>query len=165
MANIKIIRWSAAIFYVFSSVVATVNADHHSTPAEEEVRRADQALAAALADRDRDEFAAFLAEDAIFFGGKRSHRGRQAVLEAWSVYFEPDGPTLSWEPAEVEVNESESLATSTGPYKVVPSESSARVLEGTYFTVWQRKPEGQWRVLFDTGTEPEERSSEGVTAD
>lgn len=166
MIKILTIRYLWAILYVFSAVAGAANGNQGSSHAEEEVRGADQALAAALAERDRDKFAALLTEDAVFFGGKRSHRGRRAVLEAWSVYFEPDGPTLAWEPSEVEVIESEGLATSTGPYRVVSNRAKkTRVLEGTYFTVWRRDADGQWRVLFDTGTEPEERRPEAVKAD
>lgn len=126
--------------------------------AEQAVRQADLAFAQALKDRDRDAFAALIAEDGVFFGGASAHHGPNEVLEAWAVYFKDGGPTLSWAPEKVEVNEARGLATTTGPYTLtLPDAESGtnRVLRGTYFTVWRLHPAKGWQALFDTGTAPE----------
>ncbi len=131
---------------------------------EAAVRAADIAFSDALQARDREAFAAMIARDAVFFGGQQPHRGRQAIVEAWSVYFSEDGPRLSWNPAKVEVNETRQLATSTGPYELhVPAsdDQPSRLLEGTYFSVWALEDDGQWRVIFDTGTAPTETRTPG----
>ena len=130
-----------------------------TTPAEE-VREAERAFANALKRRDREAFAGYIADDAVFFGGQSPHHGPAEVLEAWSSYFQADGPRLSWEPAKVEVNEQRSLATTTGPYTLTitaSGEKLERMLHGTYFSVWTRTATGDWQVIFDTGTSPGER--------
>lgn len=132
---------------------------------EDSVRAADIAFSDALQARDREAFAAMIARDAVFFGGQQPHRGREAILEAWSVYFSEDGPRLSWNPAKVEVNESRQLATSTGPYELrapANGEQPARLMEGTYFSVWALGDDGQWRVIFDTGTAPTESRTPAI---
>jgi len=128
-----------------------------------QVRQADLAFADALARGDKAAFAEFIAPDARFFGGPDAHVGREEILEAWSRYFEENGPRLSWEPAKVEVNEQRGLATTTGPYSLtIPAseEELERTLYGRYFSVWTKTASGNWVVIFDTGTPPGEPKSD-----
>lgn len=157
MKRISRLLLSVALVALFAAM-GQAGADEPGSGLDAQIREAELAFAEALAQHDRERFAAFIAEDAVFFGGQTSHHGPAEVLEAWSVYFEPGGPTLSWEPASIEVNEKRGLATSTGPYRLTlpaTEDREQQVLGGTYFSVWSRNPTGEWQVIFDGGTPPQ----------
>ncbi len=106
-----------------------------------------------------------------------AHMGATAgVHDAFIAYFAPDGlafepapvrvrdafparppapqpPTrrLEWEPALVEVASSEDLGYSTGPFRLVDQATAEIRATGAFFSVWQRQPDGQWRVWLDMG--------------
>lgn len=134
----------------------------------DQVREAELGFAEALARRDREAFAGYIAEDAVFFGGASTHSGPAEVLEGWSAYFDPEGPRLTWKPARIEGNEPRGPAVSTGPYTLtIPAagDDKARTLEGTYFSVWRINDRGEWKVIFDTGTAPETAVGIGEVGD
>jgi hypothetical protein len=53
---------------------------------------------------------------------------------------------FSWEPEQVEVLPSGTLAPSTGPVR-----DPAGKLTGTFTSIWRREGPGRWRILFDMG--------------
>ncbi|MBS0514137.1 MAG: nuclear transport factor 2 family protein [Proteobacteria bacterium] len=116
--------------------------------ARREVEAAERAFAKTMADRNHAAFAAFLAEDAIFFGGKQPQRGKAEVAAGWKQYFEKPAAPFSWEPAQVEVLDSGQLALSTGPVR-----SPDGKIIATFNSIWQRQPSGAWRIVFDKGSE------------
>ena len=116
--------------------------------AQREVEATERAFAKTMADRDHAAFAGFLAEDAIFFGGKEPLRGNAQVAAGWKKYFEKSTAPFSWEPAQVEALDSGLLALSTGP--VVGGDGK---IIATFNSIWQRQPSGAWRIVFDKGSE------------
>lgn len=113
-----------------------------------QVRAAETAFAGTMAARDHAAFAAFVADEALFFGAGVL-RGKAAVVEGWRPYFQgPDAP-FSWAPDTVEVLESGTLALSSGP---VWNPAGERV--GTFNSIWRREADGRWRVIFDKGCPP-----------
>jgi ketosteroid isomerase-like protein len=113
---------------------------------QRQVRDAERAFAKTMADRDHTAFTAFVAEDAIFLAPKEVLRGRKAVADGWKKFFDGKQAPFAWEPERVEVNDSGTLALSTGP---VMDPSGKRV--GTFTSTWRREPDGRWRVVFDGG--------------
>jgi ketosteroid isomerase-like protein len=113
---------------------------------QEQVRQAEEAFARTMADRDLEAFAAFVSQEAIFFGGPETLRGREAVVEGWRPFFEGADPPFSWEPEVVEVLPSGTLAHSSGPVK----DPHGNVM-ATYNSVWRLETDGKWRVVFDKG--------------
>lgn len=111
---------------------------------ERQVADTERAFARTMADRDHAKFASFLAEEAIFFS-PAPLRGRQAVADAWKRFFEGPQAPFSWEPSEVQVLESGTLALSSGP---VHDPRGNKV--GTFTSIW-RLEDGQWRIVFDKG--------------
>lgn len=79
-----------------------------------EVRTAEQTFAATMAERDLDAFVSHLADEAVFFTGKVL-RGAEEIATAWSPFFEGAAAPFSWEPEQVEVLDSGTLALSSGP--------------------------------------------------
>ena len=116
---------------------------------KQKVADTERAFARTMADRDLEAFRGFVSEEAVFFGGGGVLRGRAAVAEGWSGLFSgPDAP-FSWEPTEVEVLESGTLALSSGP---VYNPQGERI--GTFNSVWRLEADGRWRVVFDKGCPP-----------
>lgn len=116
--------------------------------ARREVEATERAFAQTMARRDHAAFTGFLADEAVFFGGKGALRGKAEVAAGWKPLFEGPTPPFSWEPEQVEVLESGTLALSTGPVhgpdgKVV----------GVFNSVWRREAPGVWRIVFDKGGE------------
>jgi ketosteroid isomerase-like protein len=112
----------------------------------EQVRAAETAFAASMADRDFAAFASHVAEESIFFGRSGPTRGKAAVLADWKPFFEGPAAPFSWKPEVVEVLASRALAHSSGP---VWDAQGKRI--GTFNSIWRREADGRWLVVFDKG--------------
>lgn len=112
----------------------------------EEVFATERAFAKTMVDRDHAAFASFLAPEAVFFAGKTPLRGAAVVAAYWKTYYEAPAAPFSWEPEQVEVLDSGTLALSTGPVR-----DPAGALMGTFTSVWRREGPGRWRIVFDRG--------------
>jgi ketosteroid isomerase-like protein len=120
---------------------------HAATNAElqVQVRATEKAFAKTMADRNPAAFATFLASDTVFMSGGRALRGPAEVINGWQPYFSGPAP-FSWEPENVEVVGSGTLAMSSGP---VRDPAGNRV--GTFNSVWRLEPDGKWRIVLDNG--------------
>lgn len=112
-----------------------------------QVSAVERAFARTMADRDLAAFTTFLSEEAVFFSGETPARGKDAVAAAWKPFFAAEVAPFSWEPDQVEVLESGSLALSTGPVY----DAAGRVI-GRFNSIWRREESGDWRVVFDKGS-------------
>ena len=111
-----------------------------------EVMAVERAFARSMADRNLAAFASFLSEEAIFYSGPTPLRGKSEVLAFWSRFFSgPDAP-FSWEPDQVDVLDSGTMALSSGPVRDPEGALSAR-----FSSVWRREAAG-WRIVFDKGS-------------
>jgi ketosteroid isomerase-like protein len=113
----------------------------------EQVLAVERAFAKTMADRDLQAFATFLSDEAVFFSGTTTLRGRQQITEAWAKYFADPAPPFAWDPDQVVVLESGSLALSTGP--VV--DPSGQVI-GRFNSIWRLESPGVWKIVFDKGS-------------
>ncbi len=114
---------------------------------QEQVRRTETAFAKTMADRDHAAFATFLAPDAVFFSGSgRVSRGPEEIARAWKSFYEGKEAPFSWQPEQVVVLASGTLAVSSGP---VTDASGART--ATFTSVWRREAGGKWRIIIDKG--------------
>jgi ketosteroid isomerase-like protein len=113
-----------------------------------QVDKAERAFAKTMADRNFPAFMSFLSEEAIFHAGEKPIRGKQAVAADWKRFYEkPDAP-FSWEPQQVEVLDSGTLAHSSGPVR----DPRGKVF-ATFNSIWRLEAPGVWRVVFDKGSE------------
>jgi ketosteroid isomerase-like protein len=120
---------------------------HTTMSARDQVFAAERAFAATMARRDLAAFGTFVDEEAIFFTGPEPLRGKAQVIAGWSRYFkEPQAPS-SWEPDEVEVLASGTLAHSSGPVRAPDGKVVAR-----FNSIWRLHPSGGWKVVFDKGS-------------
>jgi ketosteroid isomerase-like protein len=129
-------------------VAAFVTSAWAQTTAEltEQVRRTEVAFAKTMADRDPQAFASFLADETVFVSNRRVARGAEQVKESWKVFFEGSEAPFSWEPDQVQVLDSGTLALSSGP---VRDPAGKRI--GTFNSVWRRDAAGKWRIVLDSG--------------
>lgn len=113
---------------------------------QQEVFAAERAFAKTMADRDHAAFASWLAAETVFYGGKQVLRGKATVAAAWKGFYEEPAAPFSWEPEQVDVLESGTLAHSSGPVR----DPDGKIFN-TYNSVWRREAPGVWRVVFDKG--------------
>jgi len=122
-------------------------------PSNADLRRqvidAERAFAATMKARDHAAFTRFLADEAVFFSGSTPVRGRDAIAGAWRPYYDGPQAPFSWEPEQVEVVDSGTLAYSGGP---VFDAGGKRV--GRFNSIWRLEAPGQWKIVFDRGDEP-----------
>lgn len=114
----------------------------------QQVADTERAFAATMAQRDFEGFVSFLADETIFYAGDKPLRGKQTVAEAWKPFYEKTDAPFSWEPDNVQVLDSGTLALSSGP---VFDPQGNRV--ATFNSVWRLESNGQWRIVFDKGCE------------
>jgi len=114
----------------------------------QQVEDTERAFAATMADRDFEAFTSFLSEEAIFFSGDAPLRGKQQIGDAWKPFFQQPEAPFSWAPETVVVLDSGGLALSTGP--VLDPDGK---LVGTFNSIWRLGPDGDWRVVFDKGSD------------
>jgi ketosteroid isomerase-like protein len=117
------------------------------TSLRQQVMNTERAFAKSMADRDHAAFTSFLADEAIFFNGDSSLRGKTAVAAQWKPFFDGQDPPFSWEPDQVQVLDSGDLALSTGPVR-----DPAGNIVGRFNSIWRLDSTGSWRIVFDKGS-------------
>jgi len=115
--------------------------------------------------RNAESFASFIDSDARFVGSSVTH-GPAAIAEAWSAFFADNGPSIKWRPQFVEVLEDESLALTRGPYRMISKDENGDETEhwGTFNSVWRLHADGDWKVVFDAGSDSAEPPADEVKA-
>lgn len=137
----KLVMGCAAVLSLAGWLRAETNAE-----LTEQVRKTEVAFAKTMADRDAAAFARFLSKEAVFLSGGRALRGVGQVAERWKAYFDGRQAPFSWEPDQVQVLDSGTLAMTSGP---VRDPSGKRI--GTFNSVWRRESNGQWKIVLDNG--------------
>jgi ketosteroid isomerase-like protein len=127
---------------------APVDAVQAGAALREQVMATERAFARTMADRDFAAFTSFLSEEAVFFSGPTPLRGKAAVAAWWKRLYEKKEAPFSWEPAEVEVLDSGTLALSTGPVR-----DPAGKVVATFTSVWRLEAPGTWRIVLDKGND------------
>lgn len=108
----------------------------------------ERAFAKTMADRDHAAFTSYIADEAVFFAGDKPLRGKEAIADAWRRYYEKPEAPFSWQPEQVEVLDSGTLALSTGPVHDANGKQFA-----TFTSIWRLQAPGVWRIVFDKGSE------------
>jgi len=115
--------------------------------ARDQVFAVERAFAKSMLDRSLDDFTSFISEEAVFFSGPSPLRGKAQVVAWWARYFTDVAAPFSWEPDEVEVLASGSLALSSGPVRDPDGKIFAR-----FTSIWRLEAPGTWRIIFDKGS-------------
>jgi ketosteroid isomerase-like protein len=136
------------ILWLWIAAAATLPAQSNAE-LKEQVRATERAFAKTMADRDHAAFVSFLADEAVFFGAAGVLRGPRQVGDGWKRFYEGAKAPFSWEPEQVEVLDSGTLALSSGP---VWDPDHKRI--GTFSSIWRRNADGKWKIVFDKGCPP-----------
>jgi len=113
-----------------------------------QVADTERAFARTMADRDFPAFVSFLSPEAIFFTSSKPLRGRQEVADFWKRFYDKPNAPFSWKPEQVEVLESGTLASSSGPVFDPAGKQFA-----TFSSIWRLEAPGVWRIIFDKGND------------
>lgn len=130
------------------SACQTMPAPTDPGTAQAQVEATERAFAKSMADRDHAAFSRFLADEAVFFTTTPPLRGKADVAAHWARFFTAAQAPFSWEPDEVEVLASGTLAHSSGPVRDASGKLIAR-----FHSVWRQEAPGVWRIVFDRGEE------------
>lgn len=122
---------------------------------QESLRETETAFAASVANQDWDQFAGFIADEAIFVSGVVQH-GKQAILDGWAVFFQEGAPKLVWHPTIVEIQDGGEHGLTQGPFTIEQTgpDGTAMSQTGTFTSVWEHQADGSWKVIFDAGCPP-----------
>jgi ketosteroid isomerase-like protein len=135
----------SAIALLFLAACATTPAN---VPDADVLLKADREFAKQSAARGSIAWTEIMAPDASKpANGGRVLVGPQEIGDNMLAAF-ASGFTLAWEPTRAQLSRSGKLGYTWGRYHSV---FKGKVREGTYMTVWQKQPDGAWKVLFDTG--------------
>ena len=129
-------------------LAAAVNARDSNSDLKKQVIESERAFAATMKARDFEGFKRFIADEAIFFGAEGPLRGKGAIARGWRQYYDKPQAPFSWEPEEVEVVDSGTLAYRGGP---IYNALGQRI--GRFNSIWRLKAPGQWEVVFDRGSD------------
>lgn len=115
---------------------------------KKQVADTERAFAATMKARDHAAFTSFLSDEAVFFTGPAPLHGKAAVANGWKRFYDKPAAPFSWEPDEVEVLASGTLAISSGPVY----DASGKLIS-RFSSIWRQEAPGQWRIVFDRGSE------------
>ena len=127
---------------------------------QKQVADTERAFAATMRARDHAAFTGFLAEEAVFISGAATLRGRDAIAEAWRPYYTGERAPFAWEPDQVVVVDSGTLAYSGGPVR----DPAGRVV-GRFNSIWRLEAPGRWKIVFDRGEAPPCRCENTIGVD
>ena len=127
----------------------------------DEVRCREIGFSKSVEAQDHQLFTSFIDADARFVNDKVL-RAREAIADAWTVFFTADVPAIKWRPQFVEVLESGDLALTRGPYRITDKNDAGEttVAGGTFNSVWRLDEDGEWMVVFDAGSFPDENPTD-----
>jgi ketosteroid isomerase-like protein len=132
--------------FLTALLLGTVLSAATNTELTEQVRQTETAFAKTMADRNLSAFTSFLSKEAVFLSPGKATRGRQQIAAEWKGYFDGPKAPFSWEPDQVEVLDSGTLAMTSGPVK---NPQGKRI--GTFHSVWRREARGLWKIVLDNG--------------
>jgi ketosteroid isomerase-like protein len=144
------LRWISLICAGLLTLAAVANAQRPSNAElKKQVADTERAFAATMKARDHAAFTSYLSEEATFFSGNGVVlRGKDAVAKGWKGLYDKPEASFSWEPEEVEVVQSGTLAYSGGPIYDAKGKQVGR-----FNSIWRLEAPGIWRVVFDRGSD------------
>lgn len=124
-------------------------------------------FAQSVRDHDAEAFASHIDPDAVFsLDSATPTRGRAAIAKRWTGIVDGSAMRLQWYPDKVITAASGDIAWSTGPALLEMPEGKDRwkPMLSRFTSVWRKNADGQWHVVFDTGSEPAPATDKQVHA-
>ena len=127
-------------------VYSTAGAAPSNAELKQQVADTERAFAATMKQRDLAAFTSFLSDETVFYSGPTPLRGKEQVTAFWKKFYDGKEAPFSWEPDQVDVTDSGTLAHSSGPVYDPKGKLIAR-----FNSVWRQEAPGKWRIVFDKG--------------
>jgi uncharacterized protein (TIGR02246 family) len=118
------------------------------------IKELDDAWLKAFQAKDAAAHASFFAEDgSSYTSGRPKAVGREAIRKQAEEVFKSE-VSSSWETPTIVVSEAGDLAYALGTWEsVIQDAKGKRAKEvGKFLTVWKKQPDGNWKVLADSGS-------------
>lgn len=118
------------------------------------VRDADTAFAQATKQSGLDGWMSFFADDA-YLGTNPSIHGKLELRRFYQNLFSRRDLKFEWAPDHAEVFKSGILGYTSGRYTMSFTNFQGATVSqtGSYVTIWQKQPDGTWKVLSDFGSQ------------
>lgn len=136
----------SALALCFGLAPAAARAAPSNAELVQQVADTERAFAATMRQRDLAAFTSFLSDDTVFYSGPAPLRGKEQVAAFWKRFYDSKEAPFSWEPDQVDVTDSGTLAHSSGPVYDPRGKLIAR-----FNSVWRQEAPGKWRIVFDKG--------------
>ena len=117
------------------------------------IMQADRDFNQSVAARDKKKFLSLISETAVFVGDG-PFTGHNEILKGWGAFFDPSGPTLTWEPTRAEVLVGGDVGVTIGSWirRTKAADGKTSEARGQYVTTWQKQKDGAWKVVYDIGS-------------
>lgn len=117
------------------------------------IMQADRDFNQSVATRDKKKFLSLISETAVFVGDGPL-RGHDEILKGWGAFFDPNGPTLTWEPTSAQVLVGGDVGVTIGSWvrRAKAADGTTSEARGQYVTTWQKQKDGAWKVVYDIGS-------------
>ena len=141
-----------------SVLVAGAFADSDKTDADakaadiESLRQADIACSATAEAQELDKLVAYFLDDALFMAPNApALKGKAAIREVLSHFFEIPGFSIKWQPTYVEISSSGDLGYTIGTNVMTFDGPDGKPIvdNGKYTTIWKKDADGTWKVAVD----------------
>jgi ketosteroid isomerase-like protein len=97
-------------------------------------------------------FLSYIADDGVMLrDGEYPSKGKETLRKRFEGRSDSSF-ILSWEPLFEKVSESGDLGYTYGIHTST-DKATGEISKGTYVTIWQRQPGGNWKYILDTGTQ------------
>lgn len=118
------------------------------------VRETDVAFAQATKQSGLEGWMSYFAEDA-YLGTNPNIRGKLELRRFYQNLFSRRELKFEWAPDHAEVFRSGILGYTSGRYTMSFTNFQGATVSqtGSYVTIWQKQPDGNWKVLSDFGSQ------------
>ena len=146
-----------SLFATFT-FVALACSDSDKTDADtkaadiESLRQADIACSATAEAQELDKLVAYFLDDALFMAPNApALKGKAAIREVLSHFFEIPGFSIKWQPTYVEISSSGDLGYTIGTNVMTFDGPDGKPIvdNGKYTTIWKKDADGTWKVAVD----------------
>jgi ketosteroid isomerase-like protein len=145
IGGIGVIRISLIALALTLASCASVSESSYE-PSALTLAEAETGFAKSMADRDFEAFGSYIDEQAVFINGGKPLRGKQEILDHWQAFFVEVEAPFVWKPVIAEVSAANGLGYTEGPVQLANGSTIA-----TFYSTWQLKSDGKWKVVFDNG--------------
>ncbi len=122
---------------------------------ENELMKIDREFNDAVSARHLDGWMEYMADNAVLLrSGQQPVVGKEAIRNAMGVPFNNPNFSLTWEPSRAKIFRGGKMGYTVGRWtRTVKDGGQTKVAHGTYITVWEKQPDGAWKVVADGGAD------------